>query len=50
MSGLSNSAVLRLKWTRLKLPKQLSKLLEELEEMTNMEGSYRNFRREVSSR
>jgi son of sevenless len=47
VSGLSNSAVLRLKWTRLKLPKQITKSLEELEELTNMEGSYRNFRREL---
>ena len=31
VSGLSNSAVLRLKWTRLKLPKQVLKILEELE-------------------
>jgi hypothetical protein len=31
ISGLSNSAVLRLKWTRLKLPKQVLKIMEDLE-------------------
>lgn len=31
ISGLSNSAVLRLKWTRLKLPKQVHKIMEDLE-------------------
>lgn len=65
ISGLSNSAVLRLKWTRMKLPKQVLKIMEDLEgtsvlhgrsahpysrfhtALTNMEGSYRVFRREL---
>jgi len=47
ISGLNNSAVLRLKWTKLKLPKHVQKMLEELEDLTNMEGSYKNFRYEL---
>ena len=39
ISGLSNSAVLRLKWTRLKLPKQVLKIMEDLEGATSNSSS-----------
>eukprot|EP00019_Armaparvus_languidus_P009515 CAMPEP_0168579996 /NCGR_PEP_ID=MMETSP0420-20121227/540_1 /TAXON_ID=498008 /ORGANISM="Pessonella sp." /LENGTH=1291 /DNA_ID=CAMNT_0008614041 /DNA_START=42 /DNA_END=3917 /DNA_ORIENTATION=+ len=45
ISGLNNSAVLRLKFTKAKLSKRTLQLLTDFEAMMNMEGSYGRYRR-----
>eukprot|EP00026_Physarum_polycephalum_P000936 Phypoly_transcript_00937.p1 GENE.Phypoly_transcript_00937~~Phypoly_transcript_00937.p1 ORF type:complete len:870 (+),score=157.80 Phypoly_transcript_00937:977-3586(+) len=44
LSGLSNSAVLRLKWTFAKVAKRYKQMLEELEATMGMEGSFKVYR------
>eukprot|EP01108_Squamamoeba_japonica_P005577 TRINITY_DN4455_c0_g1_i4.p1 TRINITY_DN4455_c0_g1~~TRINITY_DN4455_c0_g1_i4.p1 ORF type:complete len:246 (+),score=88.37 TRINITY_DN4455_c0_g1_i4:3-740(+) len=48
ISGLNNSAILRLKWTRSKLPKRVSSMLEQYEQLMNMEGSFQRYRKEIA--
>jgi len=44
LSGLSNSAVLRMKWTFSKVQKRYKQMLEDLEDVMAMEGSFKNYR------
>lgn len=44
LSGLSNSAVLRLKWTFAKVAKRYKQMHEELEAIMGMEGSFKLYR------
>ncbi|KAL6072757.1 Exosome complex component CSL4 [Balamuthia mandrillaris] len=44
MAGFSNSAVLRLKWTKAKLAKTAKNSLEQLEQLTSMESSFKHYR------
>eukprot|EP01104_Vermistella_antarctica_P014558 TRINITY_DN460_c0_g3_i1.p1 TRINITY_DN460_c0_g3~~TRINITY_DN460_c0_g3_i1.p1 ORF type:complete len:1428 (+),score=393.76 TRINITY_DN460_c0_g3_i1:424-4707(+) len=44
ISGLNNAAVTRLKYTKSKLPKRSVELLNDMEKLTNMEGSYKRLR------
>lgn len=44
LSGLSNSAVLRLKWTFAKVAKRYKQMYEELEAIMGMEGSFKVYR------
>jgi len=44
VSGMNNSALLRLKWTRAKLPKRALTALSELERLMSMEGSFKLYR------
>ncbi|KAL6067139.1 Leucine-rich repeat (LRR) protein [Balamuthia mandrillaris] len=44
LSAFNNSAVLRLKWTRERLPGPAKKFLEETEALMSMEGSYKDYR------
>jgi hypothetical protein len=49
VSGMNNSALLRLKWTRAKVPKRALTTLKELEEMMSMEGSFKTYRAMLES-
>eukprot|EP01098_Paradermamoeba_levis_P001873 TRINITY_DN12151_c0_g1_i1.p1 TRINITY_DN12151_c0_g1~~TRINITY_DN12151_c0_g1_i1.p1 ORF type:complete len:148 (-),score=21.92 TRINITY_DN12151_c0_g1_i1:5-448(-) len=49
ISGINNSSCLRLKWTKARLPKRSSMALSELEILTNMEGSFKNYRAALST-
>lgn len=44
VSGMNNSALLRLKWTRAKVSKRALTTLKELEDLMNMEGSFKAYR------
>lgn len=44
LSAFNNSAILRLKWTRERLPSPTKKFLEEAEKLMSMEGSYKEYR------
>ena len=49
MSGLNCSSVGRLNWTKAKVPKRHMQTLAALEELTNMENSYKNYRNAIQS-
>eukprot|EP01090_Pellita_catalonica_P002711 TRINITY_DN12286_c0_g1_i1.p1 TRINITY_DN12286_c0_g1~~TRINITY_DN12286_c0_g1_i1.p1 ORF type:complete len:355 (+),score=31.60 TRINITY_DN12286_c0_g1_i1:201-1265(+) len=44
VSGVNNSSVLRLKWTRAKVHKRFLTSLKSLEDLVSMEGSFKNYR------
>jgi hypothetical protein len=44
ISGFSNSAVLRLQWTKARLPKHAELQLAELEKLMAMNSSFKNYR------
>eukprot|EP01088_Endostelium_zonatum_P011059 TRINITY_DN2485_c0_g1_i1.p1 TRINITY_DN2485_c0_g1~~TRINITY_DN2485_c0_g1_i1.p1 ORF type:complete len:989 (-),score=215.09 TRINITY_DN2485_c0_g1_i1:50-3016(-) len=48
ISGLNNSAVTRLKWTQAKVSKTLKEKMKEVEDVMNMEGSYKRYRQKIS--
>eukprot|EP01117_Protostelium_nocturnum_P011672 TRINITY_DN4248_c0_g1_i1.p1 TRINITY_DN4248_c0_g1~~TRINITY_DN4248_c0_g1_i1.p1 ORF type:complete len:1192 (-),score=368.09 TRINITY_DN4248_c0_g1_i1:43-3618(-) len=41
VSGFNNSSVLRLKWTREQLPKKTETVLQQLEQLTSMDSSFK---------
>lgn len=49
ISGINNSAVSRLKWTKSKISKPLQRILEELSEITSMEGSFKKYRQHLAT-
>ncbi|KAH3756128.1 Ras guanine nucleotide exchange factor [Pelomyxa schiedti] len=49
ISAMNSAPVQRLKWTKSKLPKTAKQTLLDLEELTNIAGSYRNLRTTISS-
>ncbi|KAH3767267.1 Ras guanine nucleotide exchange factor [Pelomyxa schiedti] len=49
ISAINSAPVQRLKWTKSKLPKAAKQTLLELEDLTNIAGSYRNLRSTISS-
>eukprot|EP01102_Stenamoeba_stenopodia_P015686 TRINITY_DN5370_c0_g3_i2.p1 TRINITY_DN5370_c0_g3~~TRINITY_DN5370_c0_g3_i2.p1 ORF type:complete len:662 (-),score=102.47 TRINITY_DN5370_c0_g3_i2:1464-3314(-) len=49
ISGITNSAVSRLKWTKSKIAKHLQQVLEELTDTTSMEGSFRKYRQSLAT-
>ena len=49
VSGLSNSAVARLKWTKAKVPKKLHESFEEMEAITSMYSSFKEYRAVLAS-
>jgi len=44
VSGMNNSGVGRLKWTKARVPQRSMMILESLEELTSMQNSYKNYR------
>lgn len=44
VSGMNSSALLRLKWTRAKVSKRALTTMKELEDLMNMEGSFKTYR------
>ena len=44
ISGLNNSAITRLKWTKAKVSRRLLDSFEELEEVTSMYNSFKEYR------
>ncbi|KAL6065502.1 Receptor-like protein kinase 2 [Balamuthia mandrillaris] len=48
ISGINNSAVLRLKWTRGKLHRRSQAALVELESLMSMEGSFKRYRQSLA--
>jgi len=49
LSAFNNSAVLRLKWTRERLPAPSKKFLADAEQLMSMEGSFKEYRRVLST-
>ena len=49
MSGLNNSAIARLKYTKAKIPKRLQDSLEEMETITSMYSSFKEYRAVLAS-
>ncbi|ELR25601.1 RasGEF domain containing protein [Acanthamoeba castellanii str. Neff] len=49
LSAFNNSAVLRLKWTRERLPAPTKKFLVDAEALMSMEGSFKEYRRVLST-
>jgi hypothetical protein len=47
VSGLNHFAVSRLKWTMARVPKQLIQVLQDLEQLMDMQGSFKNYRAEL---
>lgn len=49
LSGINNSAISRLKWTLAKIPKRSKQMLEDLEAVMSMEGSFKNYRNSLEN-
>ena len=48
VSGMNNSGVGRLKWTKARVPNRSIMILETLEELTSMQQSYKNYRNAIT--
>ena len=49
VSGLNNSGVGRLKWTKARVSSRALEMLDELETLTSMQQSYKNYRMTVAA-
>ena len=47
VSGMNNSGIGRLKWTKARVNQSHMKTLESLEELTSMQQSYKNYRNTI---
>lgn len=47
VSGMNNSGIGRLKWTKARVTQSHMKTLESLEELTSMQQSYKNYRNTI---